>query len=171
MSGLCYNGNPLRLKFGNASDSDHPWHVEALRMSAGHCQTLIRACHHMRILQSVCKRPQSGCSGVQPKARFLYSLAFYSTGDASNALLSDDDVGANDGRMLIFGGEGRDGCYMNDVWEFSLSSSRWREVSADRPCQKHCLHKKDKPESEEQDESMFNAQLAMQEVRKVLRQV
>ncbi|KAK9804969.1 hypothetical protein WJX73_005509 [Symbiochloris irregularis] len=74
--------------------------------------------------------------GATPTARFLYSMAFYTTGnDTTRGQASED------GRMVIFGGEGRDGCFYNDVHEFSLAASKWRELSANRPCQKRCRGK------------------------------
>ena len=72
------------------------------------------------------------CAGPQPRARFLYSMAFY--------VKEKDMKHVEDARMVIFGGESHDGCFMNDVWEFSLGKGRWEQLSANRPCQKRCKH-------------------------------
>ena len=40
--------------------------------------------------------------------------------------------------MLIFGGEGQDGCYFSDMWQLSLLDRTWQELSKNVPCQRRC---------------------------------
>ena len=44
-----------------------------------------------------------------------------------------------DGKMLIFGGEGQDGCYLSDMWRFSLIHREWELLSENVPCQRRCV--------------------------------
>ena len=51
--------------------------------------------------------------------------------------------------MLIYGGEtldhanpSLDGCYLSDLWEFSLLNRSWTELSPNVPCQKRCAERK-----------------------------
>lgn len=83
--------------------------------------------------------------------------------------MAHEDAEGDDGNMVIFGGEGRDGCYMNDVWQFNIKSSSWRELSTNRPCQKKC-RKKGRNDIGDGEQGQSNVMhISMQEARRVLR--
>ena len=46
-----------------------------------------------------------------------------------------------DPRLVVYGGEAVDGCYMSDMWQLSLVSRNWTELSKNVPCQKRCFPK------------------------------
>lgn len=37
--------------------------------------------------------------------------------------------------------QGADGCYMSDMWQLSLVTRNWTELSENVPCQKRCMSK------------------------------
>lgn len=58
--------------------------------------------------------------GPQPLERFLYSMDTYTTGESN-----EEDL-----RFVIMGGEGKKGCYLNDLWEYSVRQNRWNQWGA-----------------------------------------
>lgn len=68
------------------------------------------------------RKESDGRTGKTPAPRFLYSMDTFSPGG-----------NASDTRMVVFGGETHDACYLDDVWEFSVAEARWTEQSAPVP--------------------------------------
>ena len=76
----------------------------------------------------------SGCLAAQPS-----EIADELAGALAELRMRAADAAEEvDPRMVIFGGEGADGCYRNDVWQLSLLNRTWVELSANVPCQKRC---------------------------------
>lgn len=61
--------------------------------------------------------PPPAPTGPQPPPRFLYGMDAYTAPDG-------------DARLAIFGGESAKQEYLNDAWEWSVGSGRWRQLSA-----------------------------------------
>ncbi|KAK9811720.1 hypothetical protein WJX72_008961 [[Myrmecia] bisecta] len=68
--------------------------------------------------------------GPYPLPRFLYSSDSYTVANATS-----DEV---DTRFVVFGGEARHVCYLNDVWEYSQLANRWSQLSPVDWKQAHC---------------------------------